>query len=455
MMASNPNPSSKSTLRYLVSGSAAVLLNRVAGAGLRLLIPALLARWVPAEHVGVYFLALSVAGFLEALGALGNERNTLIYVAHARTLGEPGVGRLAARRVLGLVLTASVTLALVFALGFPWVEASVLDAEWFGRGSVWVAAAGLSAAAIGVASAAFAGAKQLARSSLFRGLATPLLFLLFVLVLRRAAIDLDGMRLLQILAAASGCSAVLAWLALELSWRRFPLPAEAPSADRCPSRRRILVESAPLLGAQLLGIAIAQGDLWLVGQFDYGAVPGYGAAARLALVPGLLVGISGSVVGPLVVEYNAGNRLRSLEPLLQRVASATAAATSVYVLALVVVAGPALSWVFGPEFESGANPLRVLLIAHSLPVLAGSPVHVLSLLGGQSQAFRITALASSVFGVLGVLATARYGATGAALALFIAQALLAGGALISIRRAFGIWVWASPLAWLRPVEQDR
>lgn len=446
-MAKPPASSNGSILSYLVSGGAILAVTRIVAAGFKLAIPAILARWASQTAIGVYFLALSASALLAILGQVGTERNVVAYVASTRAHGNAQAGLISARRVTMLVLGASVAIAISFRYIFPVVEQR-LPSPWFGPSTGWVAVCIVTTATIGVSAAALSGAKQMARSSALRHLLRPVLFVLLLYAWRESGELVDAVSLVAIFAIASSIAAVASIVTVEASLRtRGPIAASRDLP--APKYPTIVRESLPLLGAQLLMFAITQGDLWLVGSYDYPSVGQYGAASRLALVPGLLIGITGALVAPLVVEHRTKGHLRELERLLQRIASVCGLGAVVYSGLMLAYAAPALEIVFGPGFRDAAPALRVLLAAQTLPVLGGGAAQILVYFGRQQATLRITAVAAGVFGTAGLLLAPAWGALGAAWSLCLAQLVLVGASTAVIRREFGIWVWASPFAWRR------
>lgn len=433
---------------------------RLTSAALKLATLAILARWAAREDIGVYLLALSAAGFLAVCGMVGADLPTIRRVAGAFTRGDAGAALREFHRALGLALGASLIVAVAFWALFPAIETHLLTTPWFGSNAHWVAVCVVGTACLALCTCALQGAKQIARSAVFGNLLFPALFLGLVALQRAQQTEqLAASQLLRSLAFASLASAVCAVLVVELGWRArrsaSPLspPEAVPGAEPRPATGWLIFESLPLLGAQLLAYGITQGDLWLVGEFDHGAVATYGVATRLAFVPGVVLGISAAVVGPLVVEYHTSGRLPALERLLQRVACVASILALCYCVPVLVFAEAVLSRGFGPEFVLGAPMLRVLLVAQLLPVLSGGAMRILILLGHQALALKITALGGLVFLTLGPVLCWRWGGVGAALTLAASQLCLCGLSLAAVRREFGVWVWASPMGGLRGLAE--
>ena len=455
-MTPTPEPNQRSPLRYLLSSSAAVFVARLTSAALKLATLAILARWAAREDIGVYLLALSAAGFLAVCGMVGADLPTIRRVAGAFTRGDAGEALREFHRALGLALGASILVAVAFWALFPAVETHLLTTPWFGSNTHWVAICVVATACLALCTCALQGAKELARSAVFGNLLFPALFLGLVAFQRTQQTEqLAASQLLRSLAIASLASALCAVLVVELGWRwrRSATPPASPDVELRPASGWLIFESLPLLGAQLLAYGITQGDLWLVGEFDHGAVATYGVATRLAFVPGVVLGISAAVVSPLVVEYHTSERLPALERLLQRVACVASLLALGYCVPVLVFAEAVLSRGFGPEFVLGAPMLRLLLVAQLLPVLSGGAMRVLILLGHQALALKITALGGLVFLTLGPVLCWRWGGVGAALTLAASQLCLCGLSLAAVRREFGVWVWASPMGGLRGLAE--
>ncbi|MFW6024400.1 MAG: lipopolysaccharide biosynthesis protein, partial [Dichotomicrobium sp.] len=169
------------------------------------------------------------------------------------------------------------------------------------------------------------------------------------------------------------------------------------------------------------------------------------AMAMLVVLPRTAID---TFFAPAVARMHAEGRRTDVQNLVRRAALLSLAAAGSIVLVLSLAAGTILSW-FGPAFEAGETPLRILLLGQLLAAGAGSQLLVMAMTGNEAGAARILVIAAVFHALLCALLVATIGLIGAATAT--AAALVVWNVLM----AFDIWrklqILPGALGLLRPV----
>ncbi len=154
-----------------------------------------------------------------------------------------------------------------------------------------------------------------------------------------------------------------------------------------------------------------------------------------------------TLFAPMIARLDAEGRREDLRAAVLRGAVLSFGAGLGIAAVLAVIAAPLLAW-FGAEFESGADALRLLLLAQILAVAAGSQLTVMAMTGNERGAARIL-VASTLAGLAACAMLATYfGLFGAAIATTVAIALWNGLMAASLWRTLRLWPGITAL--LRP-----
>ncbi|MBO9483104.1 polysaccharide biosynthesis C-terminal domain-containing protein [Salinisphaera sp. G21_0] len=106
-----------------------------------------------------------------------------------------------------------------------------------------------------------------------------------------------------------------------------------------------------------------------------------------------------------------------------------------------------LMWLFGEQYKSGANLLRILALGQFVNVMTGSVGYLLSMSGHERDLRNVVFISGPMAIILALVLTPLYGVTGAAVATAIAlasQNLLAVG-MVKRRLGFNtLAVWRKP-----------
>lgn len=402
-------------------------------------IQVLLARLLAPADLGGYFLAVSVSLPLAAAGQLGLGAVALRAVAAALARQAPdqaadvtmGALRAAALGALGVLAAACLSGPLVqIPLGL-----SALCGLWaallIGQGLLAELLRGFgrprTAALLGGAIGNLAALTPLA--ALWLGGATLQLPHVIALLALGAglALAVGGVSLRHALGrqqAAAGAAG--------------GLPAPTPSSAAHPWA--LLRQAWPLLLNQLLLLAMARLDLWIVGLWGPPAlVAGYAIALRLALFVAMPLEIGRAAIAGRIAALHAQGRLDQLERLLRATATLMLLGALPIALAWAVAGAPLIGLIYGPAYTVAAPLLVILSLGQLANVATGLCGQTLILSGHGALVLRVNLLASLAALALMPAFGATWGLIGVAAAAALGVTLRTTALLLSARRMVGVW----------------
>lgn len=375
----------------------------------------MLARLLPVEALGAYFLFLQIITFAAMFAKMGMSGSLQKVLGIAAEREDWRMVRAYMRIAAFTLVLASALLTLALYPSWNWFTTSFLNAPALTGFAVLILLAIPLRAIEELGTTFFCGVHE-PRIGVFL-VDVPrqsVLMLIFgVLLLLPGKISMDVA--LWCYFAASAASVVLTFILAARWLHRRPVVVASPVVE--VSSVDFLALSFPMLmhgGASLL---MTSSDIWILGIFSTPQnVAVYGAVVRLAILMVFALNLVNMVIPPmLAVLHDKGDR-EGLEQLLR-----TTAGWSIYVVTPVLLVfllwgGEILALVFGESFRSGASILGVLAVAHSFNALSGSPGMLLQMSGYHHLLMRL-AIFWAVFGVVAnIAAVLPWGMEGVAVA---------------------------------------
>lgn len=356
----------------------------------------ILARVLPLDQLGIYFLLTSLVqvGTMAALGGLS--QSAIPLVAGTLATDQPGQVHPILRAIGLLLLVAATLTSLVVALFFDQIMGFLgvtgLGVSILGLTLVWMLARTLCMGGAHLLRAfGSMGQFGLMETFLFNLL---LLLAITVLFLTDAVATLETIVTWATVAAMAGVplAAVFLWLHI----RTLP----GPEAMQTPSALfHVLRIGLPLWIIVLAGTALADAHLWIAGALGGEEEAGlFGIVIRVVRLLAFPLMALNMAIGPRVAQmWNKGQH-DALRHLL-RVAATVIAVIAMCILVLFLLAGPQmLALLFGAEFVAAWPAFLVLLVGQSVNGLTGLPMLVLSVTSAQRAAMVIS-LTSGALGV--------------------------------------------------------
>ena len=366
---------------------------RVATMFLGLVINMALARLLPLDTLGSFFLLASLVQVAALLAMAGTTHSAVPLVAQALGGGLYAGGVRPVLRGMGVYI--GIVLLAVSVIGLAQFDRVAAFAGVDGAGLLLAVLVLLWLVARTCGQAIAHGLRAMGRVGLFGLFETFLYNLLLAMALLGLLVVGGSPGLIAVTGLAAG-AAVLAGLAALVPMRRetATLP-ERPGVSLAP----VVRVSLPLWLLVAANAALVEAHLWvsgLIGSPESAAL--FGAAfrvARLVALPLLAVNLA---LGPVVARLWRQGDLAGLQALLGRSAAAVLA-VSILLLAALVLGGPGLLiLLFGEAFGPAWPALLILLAGQALNAATGSPLLVMTATEAQRPAM-VLALVSGAAGL--------------------------------------------------------
>lgn len=419
--------------RLLVSGYVWAFVGRVLTAVAGLAVNALLARLLPPDEVGAYFLLVSLVTLLSMVGMLGLQRAVIQVVADAMARGLGGRARRAIRLAFLLVLAASTLLGLLMPGPGAVLTKALLDSTLMAS-MMWLAAALLVVRGLSSLYAETFRAFHDIRSAVFyNGVLVNVLFAASLASLYLLARSSTLRQVMLLSVAVYGINCISAWLQSR-GWR----PKLTGAGDATAGE--ILRVSLPLMVTGLTIFVISQADLWIVGAvLDEESVAVYGAAVKLVQLVAIPLMIANAVLPSIVADLHARGDLVVLEKVLRTSAFVAGLPAALMLLAIIMEAESILGLVYGDFYRQGAKVLVIVSIGHLVNVLAGTGLIVLMMVGMQLYAMLISTVCGLILVGGSYLVADEYGMEGVAAVVALVLTLQAIAVLLVVRGRVGVW----------------
>jgi O-antigen/teichoic acid export membrane protein len=407
---------------------------------------AILARLLPPDEVGIYFLAVAVVTFGAVLGHLGLDRAVVRFVSQSVARNQAG----GATRVVKLVLAAGALGGLIVGGGFAvgpgqWIARSLFDSPLMAE-AVFLIGLWIVVMTIGVLVAeTFRGLQDIRLATVFREL-SPRVSQALLFALLWGLRGTSGLRTVLFLAVAAHAATVAAGVVLLV--RRLP----APHVGTGPSARELYSTAWPLWISNLTTVVLLQADTAILGAArSHQEVALYGAATRVAGVLLIPLSILSAVILPIIAELHAKRRGSDLQNMARTTATVAVLPAALGLTAFGFLGDEILGVVYGPFYRESALVLLVLAAGLTVNVALG-PCGLTLMMTGYQRAMMVISIFSAVATVSAAIVLANtFGAIGVAGAAAGGQILQSILEWVSAKRLVGVWTHAAPS--IAPVRQ--
>ena len=399
----------------LILRSGAVLVVRVAGAGLGFAFNVALARALGADGLGVYHLSLTFALIASVVGRMGMDAAMLKFGAtsHAAMDGR----RLAAVHRMGMgtaLLGCGIVAASTF-LTADWLAVAVYSNPAVAAPLRLMSLALVPFALLNLYGELLKAGHHQALSSFVQGAALPMVSLLLLFVFAGQLKDASAAAALYLVVTLLVC------LSSHVLWRRT-VP-NAPSRATASLRFRDLFGTAmPMYGSAIADVVMTFSDVLILGMFATATDVGiYTAAARTALLTRFLLLANSAVAAPRFAALHAANDKEGVARLAVRSTLLTTVSSVPLLLIFIVFPEKILS-LFGPQFEAGAQVLIILSVGQFVNAMTGPVGYLLNMSGFHRIEGRIAVVGALMTAGLCFALIPIWGPLGAAAANAIATA---------------------------------
>jgi O-antigen/teichoic acid export membrane protein len=410
--------------RTLLAGTGANVIGLAGGVAAALGVQLLLGRQLPHGGLALVTIAVQVA-FVAAAGArFGMDLAAVRTVAIGEGRGDVSGLRSLVDRCAGIAFSAGVVLAVVIAAAAPLTGSS--------SAAIAIGAASLPLVAVtNVYLGATRGRKRMGPTLWVFWIGQPVAWIA-----------------LAVAAIAAGGETNAAVLAYDLSWLGAAVAARvlwrrsADWPDGRPATRdevmAVLRYGAPRAPSALLAQALFWGDLFVLAHFESGrTLDAYAASGRISQLILLFLTSVNLVFSPFAADLHARGERARLDSLFKRSTRWALAATLPLAIVL-FVAAPQVLQAFGPGYEVGSTPLRIMLVGQTINVATGGVAFVLVMAGYTGVDLLDNVLAAALLFGLAIPLASADGPAGAAAAAATALACVNLVRLAQVWRLIGI-----------------
>lgn len=407
-------------------------MGRLLGLMFGFVVQAVVARLLGADILGVFVLAWTIVMGLGLLTTLGFEGSFCRYIAMYVAQGREDKARAILSYSVRFGLTASVVAAVALVAFRGPLSTTVFKEPRLEQALLVISLAMIPYTLSRIYAAALRAIKDMKRSVI----ASEISFRLSRLVLFLLLFFL-GMRLQGIVTATILAYTVSTLIGIVFIRRRAPyLLRRGPQADI--PKREFLAYSGSMLAETTTAFALTQsGRLFLGFYLSATDVGIYNVVALLASLATLFTMSFNAIFSPIIADvYHRGNEKLMLS-LLDAITRWIILLT-LPVFAWLVLAGPGVLSLFGPEFVAGYGALVVLALAQLLDSMTGSISSCLAMTKYQRfNVYNIISMAV-VSVVLNAALIPRMGIVGASLGTAVAIVLVNVARLIEGKVLLGI-----------------
>jgi len=354
----------------------------------------ILARLLPPEQVGEYFLVLSVLTIISTVTLLGLNQAVVKLVSESLVTGRTGRARQAIRWVMRLgILSSLMGGGFLFFGGGNWIGNYFFKSPMIGEISnllgIWLL---VSNTQILIAEV-FRGLNDLRWASLFGGQGALTRVLTVILLMTFWVLNSHvQFRLVILLSMASNAITLISIILI----LRHSLEKVGNAIESKLSRRVLFDLAWPLWINSLAMIVLIQADIVFLGILrPEQEVALYGMAVRLSLLVSMPLMVLNGVLSPIISELYAANQIDRLEHLLRRTVSVMVLPALIMIIIFVVIGNKILGMLFGEFFEQAYLLLVLMSFGQLVNVVTGS-CGVLLKMSGHHRQFMVITLVTGI-----------------------------------------------------------
>lgn len=380
---------------------------QITGAALSFVVSLLLANLVGATGLGLYFLCVTSVEIFSTVARLGLDTAALKFISIANNGADHGTVATVYRKCVGIAALCAVAM---IAPAWPILHWAPIGASHHAEFAALVPVLMVALIPVAVLSVQTESFKAIGRpgTAVFTQAVLPQLLLLLVV----SGLALNGTVTLSSIFACYAGAFLVAMLLAFVRWRMIIRDIWQKASF---STAILLRTSLPILIVTSLNLVMAWTDTLVLGILSSADQVGiYGVALRISATTSFVLIAVNSVVAPQFAALHSSGRHAELETLARRSTFWTLASASPLIVLFLVFPTEILR-VFGPQFEAGASPLRLLTLAQLVNVSTGLLTSLL-IMTGHEKLMRNNMILSATVNLVGnLLLVPVLGALGAAI----------------------------------------
>jgi len=403
-----------------------------------ILINLILARILPPEALGTYFLLLSLAMLTAVLSQLGMNLAIVRFVAEFMRTNHPSKAAKAIRFAFFYVVTGISVVALCLNLGLgEWIADQLFDSLLIkgviGITSVWMALLALQH----FFAETFRGFHNIKMATITGGTLTSILTAIFLWLLWISKGQSNIYEVIYLTIIATSAGVALAGYLLWGKYQRINGPDNIAGTE-------ILKVGLPLCLTNLMLFFLIQADIWILGNFETkSAVALYGAVFRLVLPVTLPLLVINAVIPPIISEMFSTGKIDRLEKTVRSGATIAAIPSFFLVVLYIFLGAPLLEFLLGSYYRTGYDILIILSLGQFLNLLTGSPSTILMMTGHQKFIIYLTLCIGTIIVGGSIWAVQQFGLIGLAWATSLGYIFHGLTLMIFVKIKVNIWTFVT------------
>lgn len=378
----------------LYSGGLWVAGLKILALPIGLLLITLMTRILSPEEMGIYFLVSSLVEFLVLFSLLGMQASIVRIVSQALALRLPGRARKAIGSVLRLGVLSSAVVAVLLVSGLGRIVAeklfnSPLMGEIIYFPAIWVILYTLQR----LIAESFRGLQDMKFASMFEGLFSNIISVVFLLFIYIMKIKINISTLLIIIIISCAINLVVSCISLYFCTYKLNNKGTIYIYE-------ILKTSWPLYFSAIFGVGLTNSHLWIIGYYSSKeSVAIFGAVSRIVFLLTATLHIVKLVIPAMVAKLYAQKKYNDLEKILRSAATIAGVPSIIGFLFVLIFGETILFYMYGGSYTIGYSALAILSIANIINLATGVPGVLLMMSSNE----KILLIISVISGFLSIL----------------------------------------------------
>lgn len=369
-----------------------------------LAVSALMARLMPPNQMGIYFLISSSVNFYMMFSLLGMERSVVRTVAESLALDQSERASAAVRYILqfGLLSSTVISILTITDTG-RMIAARIFNLSLTGDVSIypaiWIIILTLETLVV----ESFRGYHDIRFATIFNGLLTYMFSALALGFIFWQNGKADIALVLKVIVVAHSLNIMIAFFSLCKTTPIFRLRNTGSI-----SRSHVLRTSWPLYFTNIAVFVMSSGQLWLLASFSTkSSVAIYGAVDRFMVLLTTTLSMVKFVILPTIGHLYTKKDYHRLERVLRSSATIAGLPAMGGFLLIILFGKGLLHYVYGDYYTAGYSALLILAIANLVNVFTGVPGVLLVMAGKEKILLVLSVVTSSIGFTLGFILVRR------------------------------------------------
>ncbi len=397
-----------------------------------------IATYYGAEGMGLYALFNAFFAFALVLGLLGMDTSILRYIPQYTVQHSRSAAFATLKKITRIVLTASLILSVLAYAASHTIAESIYRKEALegvlALGAMFIVGNTLLQLNVNVM-------RALKNIKLFVGfqLLKPGMYIIVLSMMTFYSMD-ENNPVYALLVA----TALLFLLSFYVVRRLSGSVAAGCGEEKGPGYANLVSTSFPMFLSALIGLALTQVDVIMLGSFmetvDVGV---YAVAAKFAMLTSFVLTSVNVIVAPKFAELYYSGEMDALRNVARKT-SKMIFLSVIPVTSVLMLFGEYLLGVFGENFMQSYTALLILAFGQLVNAASGSVAKFLNMTNRQKVYYYIMMLTIVINVLLNLYLIPRYGINGAAVANTVSLTLSNVTSLVYIRRKFGFYMGYFP-----------